>query len=65
VCYFPDQLIETRVSLEKIRPIEHKLKYQIDKLARGTANGEDLDPLKHRANPDDLMGVNFYADNKF
>ncbi|XP_029159585.1 neuroguidin isoform X2 [Nylanderia fulva] len=53
-----DRLIEIRTVLEKIRPIDHKLKYQIDKLVKtavtGTVNSED--PSNFRANPDALVG---------
>lgn len=49
-----DRLIEIRTVLEKIRPIDHKLKYQIDKLVKtavtGTANTDD--PSNFKANPD-------------
>lgn len=48
-----DRLIEIRTVLEKIRPIDHKLRYQIDKLVKtaitGTTNAND--PLKLKANP--------------
>lgn len=48
-----DRLIEIRTILEKIRPIDHKLRYQIDKLVKtaitGTTNAND--PLKLKANP--------------
>lgn len=49
-----DRLIEIRTVLEKIRPIDHKLKYQIDKLVKtavtGTINSDD--PTNFKANPD-------------
>lgn len=52
-----DRLIEIRTVLEKIRPIDHKLKYQIDKLVKtavtGTINSDD--PNNFRANPDALV----------
>lgn len=32
-----DSLIEDRVVLEKIRPLEKKLRYQIDKLLKATS----------------------------
>lgn len=52
-----DRLIEIRTVLEKIRPIDHKLKYQIDKLVKtavtGTINSDD--PSNFRANPDALI----------
>ncbi|XP_076670858.1 neuroguidin-A isoform X2 [Andrena cerasifolii] len=52
-----DRLIEIRTVLEKIRPIDHKLKYQIDKLVKtavtGTTNTDD--PSNFKANPDALI----------
>ncbi|XP_055597402.1 neuroguidin [Uranotaenia lowii] len=52
-----DRLIEIRTVLEKIRPIDYKLRYQIDKLVKtavtgnaGTAN----DPTSFKANPGNL-----------
>lgn len=45
-----DRLIEIRTVLEKIRPIDYKLRYQIDKLVKtaitGAANVED--PINFR-----------------
>lgn len=50
-----DRLIEIRTVLEKIRPIDHKLKYQIDKLVKTAVTGTDEnDPTTFRANPDNL-----------
>ncbi|XP_076357881.1 neuroguidin [Tachypleus tridentatus] len=52
-----ERLVEIRTVLEKIRPIEQKLKYQLDKLIK-TGTTEQLDPddpLKFRANPDSLI----------
>lgn len=53
-----DRLIEIRTVLEKIRPIDNKLKYQIDKLVKtavtGTTNSDD--PINFKPNPDALMG---------
>lgn len=52
-----DRLIEIRTVLEKIRPIDYKLRYQIDKLVKtavtGTTNASD--PLNFKANPSNLM----------
>ena len=52
-----DRLIEIRTILEKIRPIDNKLKYQIDKLVKtavtGTTNNDD--PLNFKPNPNGLM----------
>ncbi|ODM99613.1 Neuroguidin [Orchesella cincta] len=58
-----NQLIELRTVLEKIRPIDNKLKYQIDKLIRSATSGTvEADPLRHRANPDNLAGSDDSSD---
>lgn len=50
-----DRLVEIRTVLEKIRPIDHKLKYQIDKLVKSAITGPDAsDPTMFRANPGNL-----------
>lgn len=52
-----DRLVEIRTVLEKIRPIDSKLKYQIDKLVKTAVIGtvtED-DPQSYHANPDNLV----------
>ncbi|XP_011297961.1 neuroguidin isoform X2 [Fopius arisanus] len=52
-----DRLVEIRTVLEKIRPIDHKLKYQIDKLVKTAVTGttSSSDPSYFRANPESLM----------
>lgn len=49
-----DQLVKLRTILEKIKPIEQKLKYQIDKALRaasvGVVTSQGKDPLHARAN---------------
>lgn len=51
-----DRLIEIRTVLEKIRPINHKLKYQIDKLVKTAVSGTNSsDPTNFKANPDSLI----------
>lgn len=52
-----DRLVEIRTVLEKIRPIDQKLKYQIDKLVKTTVTGTSAnnDPSNFKANPDALM----------
>lgn len=52
-----DRLIEIRTVLEKIRPIDSKLKYQIDKLVKTAVVGSttDDDPQSYHANPDNLV----------
>lgn len=48
-----DRLVEIRTVLEKIRPIDHKLKYQIDKLVKTAVTGGNAnDPSGFKANPD-------------
>ncbi|XP_023014104.2 neuroguidin-A isoform X2 [Leptinotarsa decemlineata] len=52
-----DRLIEIRTVLEKIKPIDNKLKYQIDKLVKTAVSGTNADdPTKYKANPENLMG---------
>ncbi|KAJ8933708.1 hypothetical protein NQ314_013838 [Rhamnusium bicolor] len=52
-----DRLIEIRTVLEKIKPIEHKLKYQIDKLVKTAVTGTTADdPTTYKANPGNLIG---------
>lgn len=54
-----DRLVEIRTVLEKIRPIDRKLKYQIDKLVKTASTGVSTDdPIGFRANPSDLMDEN-------
>lgn len=52
-----DRLIEIRTILEKIRPIDSKLKYQVDKLVKTAITGysNEQDPLSHKPNPDHLV----------
>lgn len=51
-----DRLIEIRTVLEKIKPINNKLKYQIDKLVKSAVTGADLsDPTSFKANPSNLL----------
>ncbi|KAJ1531022.1 hypothetical protein ONE63_005853 [Megalurothrips usitatus] len=51
-----DRLVEIRTVLERIRPIDHKLKYQIDKLVKAAVTGttDTNDPSRFRANPDNF-----------
>lgn len=52
-----DRLIEIRTVLEKIRPIDYKLRYQIDKLVKTAVNGSSTgtaDPTSFRPNPANL-----------
>ncbi|XP_053672252.1 neuroguidin [Anopheles nili] len=53
-----DRLIEIRTVLEKIRPIDYKLRYQIDKLVKTAVTGSSTgtaDPTAFRANPANLI----------
>lgn len=51
-----ERLVEMRTVLEKIRPIDQKLKYQVDKVIRiFNIGGQDAnDPMNFKANPDSL-----------
>jgi len=53
-----DRLIETRTVLERLRSIDHKLRYQVEKLVRAAnvnaQEGRTIDPLEHRANLDNF-----------
>merc|ERR1719219_1822706 len=50
------RIVEYRTYLEKMRPIEHKLKYQIDKLVKAAVEGQadPNDPLRFKPNPGHL-----------
>ncbi|XP_038222961.1 neuroguidin isoform X1 [Zerene cesonia] len=52
-----DRLVEIRTVLEKIRPIDSKLKYQIDKLVKTAVVGatSEEDPQSYHANPANLV----------
>nr|SVE73932.1 EOG090X0IJO [Daphnia atkinsoni] len=52
-----ERLVEIRTMLERMRPVEHKLRYQIDKLLKIATTGkfETGDPLQFKANPDNLI----------
>nr|SVE76134.1 EOG090X0IJO [Daphnia hispanica] len=52
-----ERLVEIRTMLERMRPVEHKLRYQIDKLLKIATTGkfESGDPLQFKANPDNLI----------
>ncbi|XP_067325847.1 neuroguidin [Anolis sagrei] len=51
------RLVETRTVLEKMRPIDQKLKYQVDKLVKAAVTGalSENDPLRFKPNPSNLM----------
>ncbi|XP_073232300.1 neuroguidin-like isoform X1 [Porites lutea] len=52
-----ERLVEARTVLEKMRPIDQKMKYQIDKMIKaattGIAGGGN-DPLRFKPNPDNM-----------
>jgi len=52
-----ERLVTSRTVLEKIRPIEQKLKYQIDKAIKVADSGQvsAKDPMNFKANPAALM----------
>ncbi|XP_059182757.1 neuroguidin [Centropristis striata] len=52
-----NRLVTVRTVLEKMRPLDHKLKYQIDKLLRTALTGSlaENDPLQLRPNPENLL----------
>ncbi|XP_053401875.1 neuroguidin-like [Mercenaria mercenaria] len=51
-----ERLVEIRTVLEKMRPIDQKLKYQVDKVISIAATGgqDSNDPMRFKANPDSL-----------
>uniref|UniRef100_A0A3Q0SWR0 Neuroguidin, EIF4E binding protein n=1 Tax=Amphilophus citrinellus TaxID=61819 RepID=A0A3Q0SWR0_AMPCI len=51
------RVVTVRTILEKMRPLDHKLKYQIDKLVRTAVTGSlaENDPLQLRPNPENLI----------
>ncbi|XP_053198229.1 neuroguidin [Scomber japonicus] len=52
-----NRVVTIRTVLEKMRPLDHKLKYQIDKLVRTAITGSlaENDPLQLRPNPENLI----------
>lgn len=61
-----EQLVRTRVTLEKMRPLDQRLKYQVDKLLKMATLGEgnvEIDPkLKHKPNLRAFASVNETSD---
>nr|XP_002131175.1 neuroguidin-like [Ciona intestinalis] len=55
---FVNRVIESRTVLEKIAPLEHKLRYQIDKAVQSASSGNHVenDPLSFKPNLDDFAG---------
>ncbi|ENN75239.1 hypothetical protein YQE_08248, partial [Dendroctonus ponderosae] len=59
-----DRLIEIRTVMEKMRPIDHKLKYQIDKLVKNAVTGTSSDdPSTFKANPLNLATQEGYENS--
>ncbi|CAG0914322.1 unnamed protein product [Notodromas monacha] len=52
-----DRIVEVRTYLEKMRPIERKMRYQIEKMIKASTTGQvDVnDPLLMKANPANLV----------
>lgn len=52
-----ERIVEERCVLEKIRPIEHKLKYQVDKLMKVLSDAvvDESDPLNYKPNLSNLV----------
>ncbi|XP_078365718.1 neuroguidin-A-like isoform X2 [Oculina patagonica] len=54
-----ERLVEVRTVLEKLRPIDQKMKYQIDKMIKaattGMISGAEIDPLRFKPNPDNMV----------
>ncbi|KAI0345195.1 hypothetical protein BDW22DRAFT_1011331 [Trametopsis cervina] len=65
-----DALIEGRIVLEKIKVLEGRMKYQIEKLVRvaeeGEAGGRDAvnDPLAFKPNPQNLLNQEMGSDDE-
>lgn len=52
-----DRLVETRTVLERIRPLEYKLKYMMEKLVKAALTGvtDESNPTQFRANPHNMV----------
>jgi len=52
-----ERLVKLRTVMEKIRPIDQKLRYQVDKLVSISESGHvrEDDPLRFKPNPDNLV----------
>ncbi|XP_038070230.1 neuroguidin-like [Patiria miniata] len=55
-CPAIERLVEIRTVLERMRPIDQKLQYQVDKLIKTAATGAvaENDPLRYKPNPANL-----------
>mmetsp|Transcript_21909 Transcript_21909/g.59989 ORF Transcript_21909/g.59989 Transcript_21909/m.59989 type:complete len:720 (-) Transcript_21909:99-2258(-) len=54
-----EQLVELRTLMDKMRPLDAKLRYQMDKLLKAPAQGEEAtgDALRFKPNPDALAAA--------
>lgn len=60
-----DRLVEIRTVLEKVKPIDRRLKYQIDKLVKTAVSGQSADdPTRFKANPGNLIGNSDESDSE-
>lgn len=61
-----ERLIEIRTVLEKIRPIDYKLRYQIDKLVKTATTGvsSSSDPILYKPNPENMLTNNNEGDEE-
>ena len=52
-----ERIVEARTVIEKMRPIDHKLRYQVDKLVKVATTGitSQSDPLRFKPNPDNMI----------
>ncbi|GIY85814.1 neuroguidin-A [Caerostris darwini] len=50
-----ERIVESRVVLEKMKPIHEKLKYQIDNSVTAPEHIDPSNPMRFRANPSNLM----------
>uniref|UniRef100_UPI00358E1E00 neuroguidin n=1 Tax=Myxine glutinosa TaxID=7769 RepID=UPI00358E1E00 len=52
-----ERMVEVSTVLQKMRPLDKKLKYYVDKLVKAAVTGElgENHPLKHKPNPDNLV----------
>ncbi|TYZ58915.1 hypothetical protein PybrP1_009519 [[Pythium] brassicae (nom. inval.)] len=59
------ELVRYRTLLERVRPLDRKLKYQIDKMLKvAVSGGKDMDEsLNYAPNPDQLVGQDGQADS--
>ncbi|XP_071439766.1 neuroguidin [Hetaerina americana] len=53
------RLVEIRTVMEKMRPMEHKLKYHIDKLVKTAVSGkmDPNDPLQYKPHPENFLDM--------